>query len=290
MPTRLALKGAIAFLRALGPARASSLAGSVAAAIGPHLGPSRIADRNLAAALPDLTPAARKRIIAQVWRNLGRNVGELPHLAALTRNGQGPGWELAGAENLPQGQAIFFSAHCGNWEMILPIAAQLGLAVSGAYRRASNPAVEDVIQGLRAAAHGDQVTMFPKGAAGARAALAHLAQGGSLGLLVDQKMNDGIAVPFFGRPAMTATAPAQFALRFNLPLVPVRVERIGPARLRLICEAPLAVPRTGDRATDILAITTALNARVEAWVRADPGSWLWLHRRWPKPERRPAST
>lgn len=290
MPTRLALKGAIAFLRALGPARASSLAGSVAAAIGPHLGPSRIADRNLAAALPDLTPAARKRIISQVWRNLGRNVGELPHLAALTRNAQGPGWELAGAENLPQGQAIFFSAHCGNWEMILPIAAQLGLAVSGAYRRASNPAVEDVIQSLRAAAHGDQVTMFPKGAAGARAALAHLAQGGSLGLLVDQKMNDGIAVPFFGRPAMTATAPAQFALRFNLPLVPVRVERIGPARLRLICEAPLAVPRTGDRATDILAITTALNARVEAWVRADPGSWLWLHRRWPKPERRPAST
>jgi KDO2-lipid IV(A) lauroyltransferase len=277
-------------LRALGPERASTLAGGVAAAIGPHLGPSRIADRNLAFALPDLAPPARRRIIAQVWRNLGCNVGELPHLAALKRNAQGPGWELAGEENLPQGQAIFFSAHCGNWEMILPIAAQLGLAVSGAYRRASNPAVEDVIQSLRIAAHGDHVTMFPKGAAGARAAIAHLARGGSLGLLVDQKMNDGIAVPFFGRPAMTATAPAQFALRFNLPLVPIRIQRIGPARLRLICEPPLAVPRTGDRTADIRAITTALTARVETWVRTDPGSWLWLHRRWPKPERPPVPT
>ncbi|WP_408863184.1 lysophospholipid acyltransferase family protein [Acidisoma sp.] len=284
MPTRFGLLIAIAILRALGPERASNLAGTVAAAIGRHLGASRIADRNLALALPDLTPAARRRVITEVWRNLGRNVGELPHLAALKRSTHGPGWELVGEENLPQGQAIFFSAHCHNWEMILPIAAQLGLAVSGAYRRASNPAVEEVIQNLRLAAHGNHVTMFPKGAAGARAAIAHLARGGSLGLLVDQKMNDGIAVPFFGRMAMTATAPAQFALRFNLPLVPIRIERIGPARLRLVCEPPLAVPRTGDRAADIRAITTALNARVEAWVRADPGSWLWLHRRWPKPE------
>lgn len=282
--TRFALQGGIAILRALGPERASNLAGSVAALIGPHLGASRTAERNLAFALPDLHPAARKRIVSDVWRNLGRNVGELPHLPSLKRSAAGPGWELRGEENLPQGQAIFFSAHCYNWEMILPIASQLGLAVSGAYRRASNPAVEEVTQALRLAAHGAHVTMFPKGAAGARAALAHLARGGSLGLLVDQKMNDGIAVPFFGRPAMTATAPAQFALRFNLPLVPIRIERLAPARLRLICEPPLDVPRSGDRAADIQAITAALTARVEDWVRADPSSWLWLHRRWPKPE------
>lgn len=280
--TRLALSAAISLLRALGPERASALAGGVAAAIGPRLGPSRTADRNLARALPALSPAERRRIVGEVWRNLGRNVGELPHLAALKQTASGPGWELAGAENLPAGQAIFFSAHCGNWEMILPIAAQLGLAVSGAYRRASNPAVEEMIQSLRCAAHGAQVSMFPKGAAGARAAIAHLARGGSLGLLVDQKMNDGIAVPFFGRLAMTATAPAQLALRFNLPLVPIRVERIGPARLRLVCEPALALAPSGDRAADIRSLTAALTARVEAWVRADPGSWLWLHRRWPK--------
>jgi KDO2-lipid IV(A) lauroyltransferase len=275
--TRLVLRGVFGFLRLIGPVRASNLAGAVAAAIGPHLGPSKVADRNLIRAMPALTAA--------VWRNLGRNVGELPHLAALQRTESGPGWEFVGEEHLPPGQAIFFSAHCGNWEMILPIAAQMGLSVSGAYRRASNPAMEEAIQALRRAAHGTDVTMFAKGAAGARAALLHLARGGSLGLLIDQKMNDGIPAPFFGQMAMTATAPAQFALRFGLPLVPVRVDRIGPARLRMICEPALDIPLTGDRTADIAAITAALNQTVEGWVRAHPGSWLWLHRRWPKPDR-----
>lgn len=280
--TKLVLRLAFGFLRLIGPVRASNLAGAVAVAIGPRLGPSKIADRNLAQALPALSAADRHRIISEVWRNLGRNVGELPHLPDLKRTASGPGWEFAGEENLPPGQAIFFSAHVGNWEMILPIAAQMGLAVSGAYRRASNPAMEDAIQTLRRQAHGADVTMFAKGAAGARAALQHLMKGGSLGLLVDQKMNDGIAAPFFGRLAMTAPAPAQFALRFDLPLVPVRVERIGPARLRMVCEPALTVVRTGDRTADIAAMTAALNQTVERWVRADPGSWLWLHRRWPK--------
>lgn len=283
--TRLVLRGVFGFLRLIGPVRASNLAGAVAAAIGPHLGPSKVADRNLIRAMPALTAADRRRIIGEVWRNLGRNVGELPHLAALQRTESGPGWEFVGAEHLPPGQAIFFSAHCGNWEMILPIAAQMGLSVSGAYRRASNPAMDEAIQALRLSAHGRDVTMFAKGAAGARAALLHLARGGSLGLLIDQKMNDGIPAPFFGQMAMTATAPAQFALRFGLPLVPVRVDRIGPARLRMICEPALDIPLTGDRTADIAAITAALNQTVEGWVRANPGSWLWLHRRWPKPDR-----
>jgi Kdo2-lipid IVA lauroyltransferase/acyltransferase len=95
-------------------------------------------------------------------------------------------------------------------------------------------------------------------------------------------MNDGIAVPFFGRPAMTAPAAAQFALRFGLPLVPIRVQRLGPARVRLICEPALDVPVTGKRQADVLALATAMNATVERWVRAEPGAWLWLHKRWPK--------
>ena len=242
----------------------------------------RVADANLRAAFPLMGPAERKRIIGQVWETIGRNVGELPHLAAMRETGSGPGWEIAGRENIPSGQAIFFSAHCGNWEMVLPIAFQLGMAVSGFYRRASNPVMDKIISTQRMAALGPGVAMFPKGAQGARLALAHLMAGGSLGLLVDQKMNDGIAAPFFSRQAMTAPAAAQFALRFGLPLVPIHVQRLGPARVRMICEPALAVPRSGNRQADILALTTAMNETVERWVRAEPGTWLWLHKRWPK--------
>jgi KDO2-lipid IV(A) lauroyltransferase len=276
------LSASFRLLRRLGPVRASNLAGWVARLIGMRLPVCRVADRNLRAAFPAMTVADRRRVIGQVWETIGRNVGELPHLAALRETASGPGWEMVGRENIPGGQAIFFSAHYGNWEMVLPIASQLGMAVSGFYRRASNPVMDRIISTQRMAALGPGVAMFPKGAQGARQAVAHVMAGGSLGLLVDQKMNDGIAVPFFGRPAMTAPAAAQFALRFGLPLVPIRVQRLGPGRVRMIVEPPLAVARTGDRQADILALTTAMNATVERWVRADPGAWLWLHKRWPK--------
>jgi KDO2-lipid IV(A) lauroyltransferase len=276
------LTASFRLLHRLGPVRASNLAGWVTRLIGMRLPVCRVADRNLRAAFPTLTAAERRSVIAEVWETIGRNVGELPHLADLRETANGPGWEMVGRENIPLGQAIFFSAHYGNWEMVLPIASQLGMAVSGFYRRASNPVMDRFIRTQRMAALGPGVAMFPKGAQGARLALAHVMRGGSLGLLVDQKMNDGIAVPFFGRTAMTAPAAAQFALRFDLPLVPIRVQRLGPARVRMIVEPPLALARTGDRQADVLALTTAMNATVEGWVRGEPGAWLWLHKRWPK--------
>jgi len=277
-----AVNAAFALLRSMGPVRASNVAATVARVIGTRLPVCRVADRNLRLAFPAMTAATRRTVIARVWDGLGRNVGELAHLAALRETATGPGWELVGRENLPPGQAIFFSAHFGNWEMVLPIASQLGRAVSGFYRPASNAMMDGVIMAQRTAALEPGVTMFPKGAKGARAALTHLVSGGSLGLLVDQKMNDGIAAPFFGRMAMTAPAAAQFALRFGLPLVPIRVERLGPARLRMVCEPALDVPRSGDRQADVYALTAAMNATIEHWVTADPGAWLWLHKRWPK--------
>ncbi len=283
----LALQGAMATLRRLGPVWSSNLGGWIARQTGPHLAVSRVADRNLRHALPDLDALERARIIRAVWDNLGRTSAELPHLAGFKRTASGPGWEMEGehhVEALKRSKTpmLFFSGHFGNWEMILPIATMLGLTVSGFYRAASNQDVDAVIQGMRQAALGPDVSMFAKGAAGARSALAHLGRGGSLGLLIDQKMNDGIAVPFFGRTAMTAPALAQFALRFGCPIVPVHVVRLGPGRFRMVCEAPMVVELTGDKTHDTYAIALAMNATVERWVREEPASWLWLHRRWPK--------
>ena len=101
-------------------------------------------------------------------------------------------------------------------------------------------------------------------------------------MLMDQKMNDGIEARFFGRPAMTAPALAALALRLRCPVVPAHVERLGPARFRLVCDPPLPLPGTGNRAADVLVLTQMVNDRLEQWIRARPGEWLWLHRRWPK--------
>jgi KDO2-lipid IV(A) lauroyltransferase len=278
---------ALRLIRALSPTAASNLGGAVLRTLGPWLPVSRMADANLRLALPELDAPARRRVVRGVWDNLGRTVAELPHLPHLGPTASGPGWEIVGAEHLAVlhaegGPAILFSAHIGNWELLTTIAATLGIVPAVIYRAASNPVADRMINAIRRETIGADVPMFPKGADGARGVLAHLRGGGVLAMLADQKMNDGIAVPLFGHPAMTAPAGAALALRFRCKLLPAHAERLGPARFRVILEPPLPLPDTGDRAADVARLTAAMNLCLERWIRARPAEWLWLHRRWPK--------
>ncbi len=284
----LLVRALLALLRRLKPETASNLGGTFARLVGPLLPVSKVADANLAVAMPALGPAERRRVVRGVWENLGRTVAELPHVAALAENTpSGPGYEIVNRHVLTDlaargGPALLVSGHIGNWEVLPAACAACGVPFSGVYRAAANPAVDQVIQGLRRQAIGQDVPMFNKGATGARGALAHLRRGGFLGLVVDQKMNDGIQAQLFGLPAMTAPATAAFALRFNCPVICGHIQRIGPARFRLVVEEPLHLPNSGDRQADIASLTQQVNDILEGWIRARPESWLWLHRRWPK--------
>ncbi|NBO19804.1 MAG: lauroyl acyltransferase, partial [Proteobacteria bacterium] len=85
-----------------------------------------------------------------------------------------------------------------------------------------------------------------------------------------------------GRPAMTAPALAEIALRFDLPIIPARVIRLKGAHFRIIVSPPLPYEKTGDTAADVQAIMLKVNQIVEEWVREYPSQWFWVHRRWPK--------
>jgi KDO2-lipid IV(A) lauroyltransferase len=277
----------VALLLKLGPVRASNLMGALFRAIGPLLPVTRVAHANLAAAFPEKDATWRRAVVKDMWESLGRTAGEMPHLATLPKNSpSGPGWEMQN-EHLVQAQArkggpaIFVSGHIGNWEMMPPALATYGMPVSSVYRPTADRSVDNLILRLRRQAIGAPVPMFTKGAAGARDALAHLRRGGFLGMLIDQKMNDGIPARLFGLPAMTAPAAAALALRFRCPIFPGHVERIGPARLRLVADDPPPLPDTGDKQADIAALTQTLNDRLEKWIREQPHAWLWLHRRFP---------
>jgi KDO2-lipid IV(A) lauroyltransferase len=278
---------ALALVRRMGPAAASNLGGAIARALGPTLPVSRVAMTNLRLALPELDAAARRRVVRGVWDNLGRTVAELAHVPALRQTVTGPGWEVTGGEILRAvaergGPAIFVSGHIGNWEVLPPAVAAFGIPFSSFYRAPANPFVDTLLLDLRRRVLGAGVPQFRKSAAGARAALAHLQAGGYLAMLIDQKLNDGLAVDLFGHPAMTAIAPAAFALRFRCPVVPGYIQRLGPARFRLVVEPPLVLPDSGNRRADVATLTRDINACLERWVRACPEGWLWLHRRWPK--------
>jgi KDO2-lipid IV(A) lauroyltransferase len=269
-----------ALFRALGPVRASNLGGAVARVLGPRLPVSRVAHRNLEIAFPDRDAAFRAATVRAMWDNLGRTVAELPNLARLSCTVE-DGGHIGG---VPRGQPlILVSAHTANWEVLQQAAASIGRPFAVVYRAVGNPRIDTMVRRFRAEAQaGTPMPLFAKGSAGARGALSHLRGGGALGMLVDQKMNDGIPVPLFGRPAMTAPAAAQLALRFGCPVIPGRILRDGPGQFRAVAEPPLPLPATGDRQADIEAMTAAINATLERWVRERPAEFLWLHRRFDK--------
>lgn len=275
-----ALVLAYGIFRALPIDLASGLGGWLGRCIGPRLGLSRRARRNLGLAMPGLSPAEVDRIVVEMWDNLGRSVGEVPHVPALDPFDGSGRIEVLGLDHLEAakaaGGAIFFSGHFANWELMPAMAHRHGLELELIYRAANNPFAETMLRRLRIG------RLHPKGQKGARLAVTALKEGRPIGLLADQKMNDGIAVPFFGRPAMTAPALAELARKFHAPIYPIRTERLDGARFRITVMAPFAVKETADRRADVAEGMRRVNAILEEWIRSKPAQWLWLHRRWPE--------
>jgi Kdo2-lipid IVA lauroyltransferase/acyltransferase len=261
---------------------ASALGGAMGRRIGPLLGVSKHAHRNIKRALPGLSESEIADVISRMWDNLGRVAAEYPHLRNIRVFEPGGRVETRGLEHVDRAIAagrgmIIFSGHIANWEIALLAAVQHGISVAQIYRAANNPLVDRMITRFR----GDTGELIPKGAAGARRAIATLRRGAHLTMLADQKMNDGIPVPFFGRPAMTAPALAALALRFDCDVLPARVERLAGAHFRLTIFPPLPLPRTGDSHADAADLMAQVNAILEAWVRDRPEQWFWVHQRWP---------
>lgn len=262
---------------------ASGLGGFLGRTVGPRLRLSDRARRNLRRAMPELSDTEVERVVRGMWDNLGRTAAEFPHLASLDF-GPGGHAEIVGSEHVEalrdDGKpGIFFAAHLGNWETVSLAADRHGLPLDRVYREANNRLVEWLYRRGRSSVAGELV---PKGREGARRLIRSLMAGGHLGLMVDQKMNDGIPVPFFGIEAMTASALGELAVRFGCPLAGIRAVRLDGARVRIVIEPPVTFEATGDRQADARRVMEYVNGRIEAWVREHPEQWLWLHNRWPK--------
>jgi KDO2-lipid IV(A) lauroyltransferase len=271
----------LALCRVLPVDWASAMGGWIGRSIGPRLALTRTAMRNLTRAMPENSAMENSKIIVGMWDNLGRVIAEYPHLRQICAKLDGGRVEIIGIDiirNLKDDgkPGILFGGHIANWEIQPYMARHVGLELGLIYRAPNNIWVDRLLRRLR-----DSPKLFRKGQEGARAVFALLRQGGHAAMLIDQKMNDGVPVSFFGRDAMTAPAIAQFALRLGCALAPVRTERLRGARFRITVYPPLTLPTLGERAKNELAVMTEINAIIEGWVRARPEQWLWIHRRWP---------
>lgn len=258
---------------------ASNLGSILARFIGPKLKVNKVAVKNLKFAMPELSEQEISRIATGMWDNLGRTVGELPHMQTLVGKNFAERVTIDGLENFENAKKrgkgfIFFSGHFANWEIGPRASAEMGYPLALVYRPANNNMVETIIQNSRKGSHAG---MFPKGKEAARYILAHLKKNGQAGMLVDQKMNDGVSVNFFKKRAMTAPALAEFGLKFDVPLLPARIERVD--NTYFVATIYPAMDIKGKNTKEIMA---EVNDMFEGWIRERPEQWFWLHKRWPE--------
>ncbi|GJL95867.1 MAG: lipid A biosynthesis lauroyl acyltransferase [Hyphococcus sp.] len=275
----------IAFFRILGIDGASWFSGKLLRTLGPLLRPlSKRGEDNLRMIFPDWSKEKINATIKDVWENLGRTGAEYAHLDKLKIDGERPRIICEGIDKIlpifdDPGRAIFVTGHFANWEVTGINAQQQGLKFGVVYRALNNPLLDEYIIKKRG-----RVTtrrQIPKGMAGARPLIDLLKDNYSIAVLADQKLNTGgIRVPFMGHDAMTAPAAARMAVRFNLPVIPISNERLDGAYFKVTVQEPIPFEPTGDLLADVEALTIKINEVIERDVRARPGQWLWMHRRW----------
>jgi KDO2-lipid IV(A) lauroyltransferase len=268
--------------KVIGLDKASRLGGWIGRNIFPLLPPDRVARANLKLAFPQMSQDEHNEIRRVMWDNLGRVVGEYPHLGRFSPKGEDPriGYSLPPdmpLESLTQGSLMFLSGHFGNWEMMPILAQQLGFDIAAVVRPPNNPYVADWVAAQRRI-NGPSTLIAKHNAT--RPLLSQLRADKSVCMLVDQKLREGIAVPFFGHDAMTTPAPAALALKTGAEVVIASNRRLPGARFHVTVHGAVDFSPSGDDAGDIPALTAAITAKIEEIIREDPGQWLWIHKRW----------
>lgn len=274
----------IGLFRVLGVDKASAVGGFLGRTI---LYRTPVAHRgrlNLVAAYPERPAAEIESILREVCDNLGRTVAEYAHLDKFDFGGPEARVEVVGSEivaaALARGKGVIcYSGHFANWELMAFAAARLFAGEGEVYRPVNNPYVDKWLVAQRR--KNGPVNQIPKGPGGTRRLFTLLRRGQVACLLADQKTNEGVPVPYFGREAMTTPAPAAMALRLDCVLVPASIERLNGARFRCRVHPALEFAASGDYESDVVALTATLTRKIEDIVRERPSQWLWIHRRWP---------
>jgi len=263
---------------------ASALGGYLAAQFGPCFARNKVAHKNLVRALPELSPIAHTRIIRGMWNNLGRTFVEYPYITRMNneefRNlAVLEGMEHIQAADLAGKGSIYFTGHLGNFEYGPKLFACHGFPLHVVYRRSNNPELHKLIHTLRNRYLAGSIS---KGNSGSRQMIEILKSGQRVGIMLDQKMNDGIPVNFFGEKVMTAPAVARLALKYGTRILPTRIIRTDGIKHKVIVYPPVTITDTGNLHDDVLSIMSTINLILESWIREYPEQWTWLHHRWPE--------
>ena len=213
-----------------------------------------------------------------MWENLGRTFGESFHLKEIVAEKRIRFEPMERLEEMIRGgPCVVCGLHLGNWELVAYAGKLMGASFTGVYQRLSNPLVDEETRKLRAFLYDGG--LLPKTPVTARALMKAAKSGGYPAFLADLRDDNGAAVPFFGKPALSTVFPALLARKTGLPLYAGAAFREPKVRFVIRVER-VEIPHTDDHGADAVAGTAALHAQFEAFIREAPEQWMWAHRKW----------
>ena len=249
--------------------------------VAPLAGWNRRIRDNLAHVCPDLPEPEVRRIVRAVPDNAGRTLIEMYSAAEFSRRVEdttmsGPGADPLLTALAEGGPILLVTGHYGNYLVPRAALAKKGVPLGALYRPMSNLHFNEHYAAAMADA---EAPIFPATRRGLVEMIRFLARGTTLGVLTDIYVKGGAPVTFFGKPARTSTAVAEWALKFGARVFPIYGRRRdGGLDFDLIVDSEIPP-------TDAVTMTQAINDSLEAEVRGHMDQWFWIHRRW-KPDRK----
>ncbi|MBC7783271.1 MAG: lysophospholipid acyltransferase family protein [Burkholderiales bacterium] len=173
---------------------------------------------------------------------------------------------------------IMLTGHYGNWEILGYALATMGFPTVAVARPLDNPYINEWLLGVREKK--GQRIVDKKGATDdiIRTLEAH----GTVGFIADQNAGPkGLFVDFFGRRASTYKSIGLLAMRYEVPVIIGYARRVGTKFAFEIGTQDIIYPDDWkDQDQPLHYITQRYTKAIEDFVSAEPGQYLWVHRRW----------
>ena len=263
----------------LGPIVSSNLSGKIFEKIGPFFRSKKIILSNLKRAYPDKSSDDLNKIINSMWNNYGRFFAEFMFIKDFRKGKLSEKIEIEGKEILDDikinnRQVIFISGHFSNFELMAMCLEKSGIKLSAIYRPLNNIFLNQIMETLRKKyICRNQVK---KGIGGLKKLIQFKKNNLSTALMIDQRVSEGILSNLFNKKALTTTIPAQLVKRFNIPIVPVYIERTEGIKFKIRISPPINFSENST----IQSITDELNLILEKMIIKKPEQWIWSHNRW----------
>jgi KDO2-lipid IV(A) lauroyltransferase len=248
--------------------------------------------QNLELAFPQESEENQRRILRELYRNLGWLLAEFCQMPRYSQANTSSFLRYEGLQHYLDAKArgkgvLVVTGHLGAWELSSYYHSLMGHPMSMVIRRLDNELVDRLVNSIRCQ-HGNKVVHKDDFA---RGLISAMRQGETVGILMDTNMTppQGLFVDFFGTMACTASGMARVALNTNAAVLPgFLLWDESAQRYVLHFGEELELVRTEDNEADIVANTALFTKVLERYVREYPGQWLWLHRRWKtRPEGEP---